>query len=369
MLDHRAAMPPSADHPSADGFFGDARQRLLAAVAAAREVFLSEGGGLLAYRCGSPQRWHVRHAESGVPVTRFTDRLRHAWWTRLAADVELNFTPRSARTYVAALEGPVDPRGTQIDWTRRAEQVYAALASWQDHDEYGELPDPGTGNRFGGISGLHLAAVLHSVAVGDEPLRDAARGPLRAAANTISLGGDQSARRGHSARELAFHLRRLDSDYNHGILRPRRDRDWRTRQDLREDRTTGQVVTLARVLAFGGQPHQAVTLLREHAETITHTDARRRDGLHSGALLLAARMIADLFSPAQPADRVPARPPPRAVDRGRRLSSRPRRTGRARVASDTDETSRANPCGTGELRPRDARCRRPALHAASPSRH
>ena len=299
VLDHWATMPPDDDHPIAAGVFGGDREQLLKTVAGAREVWLSDGGGLLAYRCGSPQRWHVRHAESGVQVTRLTSReLRHRWWTRLSPDAGLQFAPGSAPAYVRALEGLVDPRGTQIDWTAPAQAVFEQLARWQDHDEYGALPEPGTDNRFGGMRGLHLAAILHAIATSRDPLRDAVHGTMGAAADTITGPYDRMASGGRNGRELVDYLQRLDRDYNHGRLRARRDRDWRTRQDLREDRITGRIVTLTRLRTVGGQPHRAFTLLRDRAHAIAHTDARRRDGLHTGKLLRAARMIADLFSPA-----------------------------------------------------------------------
>lgn len=299
VLDHLATMPVGTDQPGAQSIFAEDRRRLLAAIRSANAVFLSSGRGLLAYKCGSPRRWRVLHARSGAPMTFFGPRSLGdpRPWTRLSDPVSSDLSDAAVHAYVHALEALVDPRGLQIDWTSDFPDLFSTIPMWQDHDDTGALPEPGGASRFGGMDGLHLAAVLHAISA--DPLREAASGQFSVAIAAV-IGPRGGLRiRDRPGALVDRYLADLDNQYNHGRRRYDRLRDWRIREDLREDRATGKVVSLARLLAFGGLPHRAAALLRDRADCIRNTDARRRDGAHSTALVIAARMIAELFSPVE----------------------------------------------------------------------
>lgn len=298
VLSYLPVLRVDADHPGVQPAFERDRDALIATIHAAHEVFLSPGGGLLAYKSGTPQRWRIIHACSGATLSYFGE---HSLgdprpWTRLSYGVAMDLSDRAMHDYVDALEGAVDPRGRQIDWTATLDEVAEQIQSWQDYDATGLLPRPGGGSRFGALRGLELAAVLH--AISPDPLREAASGAVSHAVTTITGQPRRLWIRGRNGARTIEYLYRLDAQYNHGRRRAWRERDCRTPEDLRDDRETGKVITVARLLAVGGEPHRAVAMLRERAELIQPTDTRRKDGAHSSALVRAAQMIAELNSPA-----------------------------------------------------------------------
>src|ERR1043165_836269 len=71
VLDVVATLTVDTDGSRMDSVFNRDRDQLLTTLHEAHAVFLSPGGGLLAYKSGTPRKWRVLHVRSGADLDYF----------------------------------------------------------------------------------------------------------------------------------------------------------------------------------------------------------------------------------------------------------------------------------------------------------
>ncbi|WP_309114664.1 AAA family ATPase [Saccharothrix sp.] len=284
-----------------------------------RAVVASPSGALWAFQArltGAPKarrgrRWFIVHVPSGAqlgamlahasqdrPQVLFSNTRSDAEHNREVAAFDL--PDHAVPGYLHALEHLLDARGAHIDWTRPVDEVWRAGQAWRDLDPTGSLPVEGSHPRAAGLRALDTAALMHLATEEREqiPLTEAFSRALKRVSpgSWERIDGRWAEPATTALLDLEHELTNVGPRVTPYPVTPPTDEEKRNERLREQDSATLAIVRVADAMAFGGQPHEAVDLLRARAERIAPDDEFYNGG-RSHLLHRAADRIAELFSP------------------------------------------------------------------------
>lgn len=292
--------------------FTEGRDQLIREIdAAGNDVFLSPGGGLLAYRATTRdgKRWFLVHTQTGqsIPSVFNFGRTQRNLTPATGRGVDpqrYDLDAPAMRRLMTAFETMQDPRGRQVDFTEPdPDRFTQSLLGWRDFSADGTVRPAFESGEARYNDSMEGAAILE--ATREDMRRYATTSAVHRATQMVSNGTEYRGVNGRSpqqyrqlmSEQFSFALQ----DYNYGRKRVRGlgPSEDRSAAQLKSDKETAAVLDQARALIQTGSPVEAVAVLRARAAELKDTDGERGPRFGSPRLERLADSTADLFSPAQ----------------------------------------------------------------------
>jgi len=292
--------------------FTEGRDQLIREIdAAGNDVFLSPGGGLLAFRATTRdgKRWFLIHTQSGqsIPSLFNFDGRQTALTPATGRGVEAqryDLDGPAMRRLMTAFETMQDPRGRQVDFTESDPDRFAQnLVGWRDFSADGTVRPAFVDGRPRYNDSMEGAAILE--AVRDDMRRYGTTSAVHRATQMVAGGTEYTGVNGRSPQQYRqlmneqFPFALQDFNYGRKRVRGIGPSEDRTPGELKSDKDTAAAIDQARALIQTGNPVEAVSVLRARAAELKDTDGERGGRFGSQRLEGLANQTADLFSPAQ----------------------------------------------------------------------
>ena len=292
--------------------YAEGRDQLIREIdAAGNDVFLSPGGGLLAYRATTRdgKRWFLIHTQTGqsIPTVFNFGRTQRNLTPATGRGVEpqrYDLDAPAMRRLMTAFETMQDPRGRQVDFTESdPDRFTQSLLGWRDFSADGAVRPAFANGEARYTDSMEGAAILE--ATREDMRRYSTSSAVHRATQMVSQDTKYTGVNGRSPQQyrqlmdeqFSFALQ----DYNYGRKRVRGlgPSEDRTAAQLKSDKETAAAIDQARALIQTGSPAEAVAVLRARAAELKDSDGERGPRFGSPRLERLADSTADLFSPAQ----------------------------------------------------------------------
>jgi hypothetical protein len=304
--------PPAGASEYDQKQYGEGRDQLIREIdAAGNDVFLSPGGGLLAYRATTRdgKRWFLVHTQTGqsIPTVFNFGRTQRNLTPATGRGVEpqrYDLDGPAMRRLMTAFETMQDPRGRQVDFTESdPDRFTQSLLGWRDFSADGAVRPAFSNGEPRYTDSMEGAAILE--AAREDMRRYGTTSAVHRATQMVSQDTKYSGVNGRSPQQYRALMDEQFSfalqDYNYGRKRVRGlgPSEDRTAAQLKSDKDTAATIDQARALIQTGSPAEAVAVLRARAAELKETDGDRGPRFGSPRLERLADSTADLYSPAQ----------------------------------------------------------------------
>jgi hypothetical protein len=309
----KSLTPPPGASDFDQKTFTEGRDQLVREIdAAGNDVFLSPGGGLLAFRATTRdgKRWFLIHTQTGQSIPSlfvFDGRRRNDLTPATGRGVDpqrYDLDGPAMRRLMTAFETMQDPRGRQVDFTEPDPDRFAqSLIGWRDFSADGSVRPAFVDGQPRYQDSMEGAAILE--AVRDDMRRYGTTSAVHRATQMVSNNTQYTGVNGRSPQQYRqlmneqFSFALQDFNYGRKRVRGQGPSEDRTAEQLKSDKDTAAAIDQARALIQTGNPAEAVSVLRARAAELKDTDAERGPRFGSARLERLADGTADLFSPAQ----------------------------------------------------------------------